>query len=247
MTIKAVLTDIEGTTAPVTFVAEVLFPYAAERLGAFVRTHLNDRAVAEALEETAALEGRTLSVDEAIDVLLGWIKADRKATPLKTLQGKIWREGYESGVIRSPVYPDAVAALQAWRARGLRLDVYSSGSVEAQILLYRHTEAGDLTPLFQDYFDTRIGAKVEATSYGAIAQKIGFRPEDILFLSDLPREVDAALKAGLKAMRIDRALPVGTLLRDAVGVTVASDFGLVDTWLSASAAPAVHQAGADGL
>ncbi len=235
MTIKAILTDIEGTTAPVTFVAEVLFPYAAARLDAFVRAHRDDRAVAEALSETAELEGRRLSLDDAIETLLGWIKADRKATPLKTLQGKIWREGYESGVIRSPVYPDAVAALKAWHARGLRLDVYSSGSVEAQVLLYRHTDAGDLTPLFTDYFDTRIGAKVEAASYAAIAGKIGVAPSKILFLSDLPREVDAALKAGLKSWRIDRALPKGTLLTDAVGVTVASDFALVDSWLSARA------------
>lgn len=234
MTIKAVLTDIEGTTAPVTFVAEVLFPYAAERLDAFVRANATDSAVAEALAETAALEGRALSLDGAIATLLGWIKADRKATPLKTLQGKIWREGYESGVIRSPVYPDAVAALQAWKARGLRLDVYSSGSVEAQILLYGHTESGDLTPLFSGYFDTRIGAKVEAASYGAIAREIGVAPDEILFLSDLPREVDAALKAGLKSWRIDRALPAGTLLTDAVGVTVAADFALVDKWLTAA-------------
>lgn len=234
MTIKAVLTDIEGTTAPVSFVAEVLFPYAAERLDAFVRAHLNDRAVAEALAETAELEGRKLTLDEAIETLLGWIRADRKATPLKALQGMIWREGYESGVIRSPVYRDAVTALKAWHARGLRLDVYSSGSVEAQQLLYRHTEAGDLTPLFSDYFDTRIGAKVDAASYGAIAGRIGLPVNEILFLSDLPREVDAALKAGMKAKRIDRALPPGTLLTDAAGVTVASDFALVEKWLSAA-------------
>lgn len=247
MTIKAVLTDIEGTTAPVTFVAEVLFPYAAERLDAFVRANLKDRAVAEALAETAELEGRKLSLDEAIATLLGWIKADRKATPLKTLQGKIWREGYESGVIRSPVYGDAVTALKAWKARGLRLDVYSSGSVEAQILLYRHTEAGDLTGLFSGYYDTRIGPKVEAASYGAIAREIGVAPAEILFLSDLPREVDAALKAGLKSWRIDRALPPGTMLTDAVGVTVAADFALVDKWLSAAVTPSAHRAGADGL
>lgn len=247
MTIKAVLTDIEGTTAPVSFVAEVLFPYAAERLDAFVRANLKDISVAGALEETAALEGRALSLDDAINTLLGWIRADRKATPLKTLQGKIWREGYESGVIRSPVYADAVAALKAWHGRGLRLDVYSSGSVEAQLLLYGHTLAGDLTGLFSGYYDTRIGAKIEPASYGAIAADIGIAPAEILFLSDLPREVDAALKAGMKSWRIDRDLPAGTMLTDAVGVTVASDFGLVETWLSAAAAPPAFRAGADGL
>lgn len=230
--IRAVLTDIEGTTAPISFVAETLFPYAAARLAGFVRAHEDDAEVQAALAETAALEGRALSTGEAIEVLLGWIKADRKATPLKTLQGKIWREGYESGAIRSPVYPDAVAALKRWKERGLRLDVYSSGSVEAQVLLYRYAEAGDLTPLFSGYFDTRIGAKVEPASYGAIANEIGVAPGEILFLSDLPREVDAALKAGLKSWRIDRALPKGTLLTDAVGVTVAADFDLVETWLA---------------
>lgn len=235
MTIKAVLTDIEGTTAPVSFVAEVLFPYAAERLDAFVRAHLSEPAVTAALAETAGLEGRDLTLDEAIATLLGWIKVDRKATPLKTLQGKIWREGYESGAIRSPVYADAVQALRRWKARGLRLDVYSSGSVEAQVLLYKHTDVGDLTPLFSGFFDTRIGPKVEAASYAAIAREIAIAPEDILFLSDLPREVDAALTAGMKSWRIDRALPPGMLMTDAAGVTVASDFSLVESWLSAAA------------
>lgn len=235
MTIKAVLTDIEGTTAPVSFVAEVLFPYAAARLDAFVRAHQNDAVVADALKETAALEGRALNVDEAIAVLLGWIKADRKATPLKTLQGKIWREGYESGAVVSPVYPDAVSALKTWKDRGLRLDVYSSGSVEAQILLYRHSDAGDLTPLFSGYFDTLTGPKMEAASYTAIAKEIGLAPEEILFLSDLPREVDAAIAAGLKSWRIDRALPEGTKQTDASGAPVASDFGVVESWLSARA------------
>lgn len=234
MTVRAVLTDIEGTTAPVSFVAEVLFPYAAERLAAFVRAHQSDPAVAEALKETAALEGRALDVDEVIEVLLGWIKADRKATPLKTLQGKIWREGYESGAVVSPIYPDAVAALRSWKDRGLRLDVYSSGSVEAQILLFRHSTAGDLTPLFSGYFDTHTGPKMEAASYTAVASEIGIAPDEILFLSDLPREVDAAIAAGMKSWRIDRDLPPGTVQTDATGVSVASDFAVVESWLSAS-------------
>ena len=232
MTIKAVLTDIEGTTAPVTFVADVLFPYAAERLDAFVRANLKDRAVAEALAETAELEGRKLSLDEAIATLLGWIKADRKATPLKTLQGKIWREGYESGAIRSPVYPDAVAAMRAWKARGLRLDVYSSGSVEAQILLYKYSEDGDLTPLFDAYFDTRTGPKMEAASYAKIAAEIGHAPADILFLSDLPRENEAALAAGLRTIRIDRNLAPGMSETDASGLAVAADFTVVEKMLA---------------
>lgn len=229
--IGAILLDVEGTTAPISFVADVLFPYAAARLADFVKAHASDPEIAAALRETAELEGRALSTAEAIDVLLGWIRADRKATPLKTLQGKIWREGYESGAIRAPVYPDAVAAMRAWKARGLRLDVYSSGSVEAQILLYRHADAGDLTPLFTAYFDTRIGAKTAAASYAAIAAAIGLAPGEILFLSDLPREIDAALAAGLQAWRIDRTLPSGTASRE---TRVAADFDIVDAWLRAA-------------
>ncbi len=229
--ISAVLLDIEGTTAPISFVAETLFPYAAERLAGFVRAHAGEQAVAAALHETAGLENRALSNDEAIEVLLGWIRADRKATPLKTLQGMIWREGYESGAIVSPVYDDAVAAMRGWKERGLRLDVYSSGSVEAQILLYRHSHAGDLTPLFSDYFDTKTGPKLEAASYGKIAALAGRAPAEMLFLSDAPGEIDAALKAGMRAIRIDRNLPPGASGEDANGARVAADFTVVDGWL----------------
>ncbi|MCC6918226.1 MAG: acireductone synthase [Alphaproteobacteria bacterium] len=227
---KAILLDIEGTTAPISFVAEVLFPFAAERLDAFVRGHAGDPDVADALRETAELEGRALSTDAAIATLLGWIKADRKATPLKTLQGKIWREGYESGRIVSPVYPDAAKQMRAWNAQGYRLDVYSSGSVEAQKLLYGHSDAGDLTPLFGGYFDTRTGPKLEAKSYATIAGLIEHPPADVLFLSDAPGEVAAALNAGMASIRIDRALPAGARQEDAMGV-VAADFDVVNGWL----------------
>ncbi|BCW86930.1 Enolase-phosphatase E1 [Alphaproteobacteria bacterium SO-S41] len=232
MTIRAVLLDIEGTTAPISFVAKTLFPYAAARLADFVRANAADPEIAGALKETAELEGRALSTDEAIDVLLGWIKADRKATPLKTLQGKVWRQGYESGAIRSPVYPDAVAAMRAWKARGLRLDVYSSGSVEAQVLLYKYSQDGDLTPLFDAYFDTRTGPKMEAASYTKIAAEIGHAPADILFLSDLPRENEAALAAGLKTVRIDRNLAPGTSQVEDSGLRVAADFTVVEQQLA---------------
>jgi enolase-phosphatase E1 len=233
VTIKAILLDIEGTTAPISFVAEVLFPFAAERLEAFVRANAGDPAVAEALRETAELEGRQLTTSEAIETLLGWIKADRKATPLKTLQGKIWREGYESGRIVSPVYSDAARQMRAWKARGFRLDVYSSGSVEAQKLLYGHSDAGDLTPLFSDYFDTKTGPKLEAASYAAIAGLIGKPPSDVLFLSDSPGEVAAALAAGMQSIRIDRTLPAGGKATDPDGTFVAADFDVVDACLTA--------------
>ncbi len=234
MTVSAILLDIEGTTAPISFVAEVLFPFAAERLDAFVRANAAEPAVAEALRETAELEGRQLTLPAAIDTLLGWIRADRKATPLKSLQGMIWREGYESGRIVSPVYPDAARRMRAWKQRGLRLDVYSSGSVEAQKLLYGHSGDGDLTPLFTAYFDTRTGPKLEAASYAAIAAAIGREPGHVLFLSDAPGEVAAARTAGLQAIRIDRNLPAGGKGADPGGTPVAADFDVVEDWLQSA-------------
>ncbi len=230
MTIKAILLDIEGTTAPISFVADVLFPFAAERLADFVHAHAEDARVVGALRETAELEARALSTDEAVATLLGWIKADRKATPLKTLQGMIWREGYESGRIISPVYRDAVDQMRLWKTHGYRLDVYSSGSVEAQKLLYGHSDAGDLTPLFSSYFDTRTGPKLEAASYTEIAGTVGLAPSEILFLSDAYGEVKAARQAGMESIRIDRALPAGLRQEDATGV-VAADFEVVSAWL----------------
>lgn len=232
MSIKAILLDIEGTTAPISFVAEVLFPYAAERLPEFVRDHAAEPEIAVALKETAELEGRALTTGEAADVLLGWIRADRKATPLKTIQGKIWREGYESGAILAPVYPDAVTAMRAWKEAGKRLDVYSSGSVEAQLLLYRHTKDGDLTPLFTAYFDTKTGPKMEAASYAEIARQITVPPEEILFLSDATAEVSAALEAGMTSWRIDRTMAPGTST-ESDGQRVAADFAVVERWLKA--------------
>ena len=231
MTVSAILMDIEGTTAPITFVADVLFPFAAARLPDFVRAQAGHPQVIEALAETAALEGRALTTDEAIGVLLGWIKADRKATPLKSLQGMIWREGYESGEIVAPLYPDAAAAMHAWHGQGLRLDIYSSGSVEAQILLYRHSDAGDLTPLISSYFDTKTGPKNQASSYAAIAAAVGHAAGDIVFLSDAPAEVAAARQAGMQSWRIDRALAPGTTMTDPDGAQAAADFAVVAGWL----------------
>jgi enolase-phosphatase E1 len=129
---------------------------------------------------------------------------DRKATPLKTLQGWIWRDGYVTGELRGHVYDDAVAALRAWHARGIALFVYSSGSVAAQRLLFGHTPFGDLTPLFSGYFDTTVGGKLEPRSYEAIARAIELSPRDILFLSDHKGELDAARAAGLATLWVDR-------------------------------------------
>ena len=193
----AILTDIEGTTSSIAFVAELLFPYARARVADYVAAHR---------EETAAILAEVAATEpgDPVATLIRWIDEDRKATPLKALQGMIWADGYASGAFRGHVYPDAVAGLRRWHAAGVRLYVFSSGSVAAQKLLFGYSDAGDLTPLFSGYFDTNMGAKREAGSYAKIAEAIGDTPTDVLFLSDTPEEVAAAREAGMDARLIDR-------------------------------------------
>ena len=195
---KAILTDIEGTTSSIAFVAEVLFPYARAHLADYVAAHRAETAAI--LAEVAATEP-----GDPVATLIRWIDEDRKATPLKTLQGMIWADGYASGAFRGHVYDDAVAGLRRWHAAGVRLYVFSSGSVAAQKQLFGFSEAGDLTPLFSGYFDTTTGAKRVAGSYAKIAAAIGEGPGDVLFLSDTSEEVAAARGAGMEARLIDRA------------------------------------------
>ena len=198
-TIRAIVTDIEGTTSSIDFVRDVLFPYARKRLPAFIETHADQPEVQHWLHEAAKEAGIVeASRQEIIELLLGWIDQDRKSTALKALQGMIWKEGYEAGEYRAHVYPEVSARLHAWRADGLHLYVYSSGSVPAQRLFFRYSDAGDLTPLFAGYFDTETGPKRESSSYRRIAEAIGERPEHILFLSDIVEELDAARAAGLQ-------------------------------------------------
>jgi len=194
---RAILTDIEGTTSSIAFVAETLFPYARARLPAFVAEHPDETA--PILAEVAAIEP-----GDPVATLTRWIDEDRKATPLKTLQGMIWADGYRERAFTGHVYPDAAAALRRWHDAGIALYVFSSGSVAAQKLLFGHSDAGDLTPLFSGYFDTTTGPKREAASYRAIADAIGLAAEEILFLSDTPQEIAAAREAGFSALLIDR-------------------------------------------
>ncbi|HEY0180102.1 MAG TPA: acireductone synthase, partial [Dokdonella sp.] len=204
--ISAILTDIEGTTSSIDFVKDVLFPYARTRLPAFVETHADDAEVQHWLHEAAEEAGFVAaSRQEVIDCLVAWIDADRKSTALKALQGMIWKDGYASGEFRSHVYAEVPARLRAWKAAGKHLYVYSSGSVQAQRLLFAHTDAGDLTPLFDGYFDTEVGPKRDPESYRRIAAAIGGAPESILFLSDVDAELDAARAAGLRTTLLARA------------------------------------------
>lgn len=202
--IRAIVTDIEGTTSSIDFVHQTLFPYARAHLRAFLQAQAGDPAVQRELAEVATLEGRPLSVDEAATVLERWIAEDRKLTPLKSLQGMIWRRGYEAGELKGHVYPDTPDALRRWHADGRRLYVYSSGSEEAQRLIFGHTAYGDLTPLFSGYFDTRIGGKREAASYRHILQQLGLAGEEVLFLSDIGEELDAARAAGMQTCQLLR-------------------------------------------
>jgi enolase-phosphatase E1 len=202
--LKAILTDIEGTTSSIDFVHQTLFPYARAHLRKFLAARGSDAAVRRELAEVMRIEGRELTVEAAAGVLESWIDADKKVTPLKTLQGMIWRQGYEAGELKGHVYADTPEFLRKWHARGLKLYVYSSGSVEAQKLIFGHTAHGDLTPLFSGYFDTRVGGKKEAQSYKAILRDTGLSGADVLFLSDVGEELDAARAAGLKTCQLLR-------------------------------------------
>jgi enolase-phosphatase E1 len=203
--IRAVLTDIEGTTSSIDFVKDVLFPYARQHLPAYVETHTDEPEVQHWLHEAAKEAGIVEATrGEIIDLLIRWIDEDRKSTALKALQGMIWREGYESGVYTSHMYPEVAARLRAWHAQGLQLYVYSSGSVPAQKLLFGFTEYGDLTPLFSGYFDTQTGPKRETASYRDIAGAIGLPPAQVLFLSDIREELDAAREAGMRTIQLVR-------------------------------------------
>ena len=198
--ISAVLLDIEGTISSTAFVRDVLFGYSRQHLPAFVATHSHERETASILEAAAALSGQ----DDPLAALIEWQRRDEKAPPLKAIQGLIWESGYSSGAFRSPIFADALAALRRWGAAGLPLFVYSSGSLKAQELFFRHNEAGDLRPLFSGHFDTGIGAKVEPDSYARIARSIGAPAADILFLSDDIRELAAARAAGLQVAQVVR-------------------------------------------
>lgn len=201
---KAILTDIEGTTSSISFVKDVLFPYARRALPGFIREHDKEPEVRRWLDAVAAEHGSICDDAVIAETLQGWIDQDRKHTALKALQGMVWEAGYRDADFTAHIYPDTVPALRQWHAAGLPLYVYSSGSVPAQKLFFGHSDAGDLTPLFSGWFDTEIGGKRNAASYARIATTIGIQPDDILFLSDVVEELDAARDAGLATVLVDR-------------------------------------------
>lgn len=201
----AVLVDIEGTTSSISFVHDTLFPHARAAMGEFLREHAHEPAVAEQIRATAREADLPASDLEAVTAaLIDWIDQDRKLTPLKALQGMIWEQGYRDGVYRAHMYPDATAALRRWHAAGLPLYVYSSGSVRAQQLFFGHSIDGDLLELFSGHFDTTIGGKREADSYRRIAGQLDLPAADIVFLSDVREELDAARAAGMQTVLVAR-------------------------------------------
>jgi enolase-phosphatase E1 len=202
--IKAIITDIEGTTSSLSFVKDVLFPYARAHIAEFVQDHKDDPEVRQLLRDVAREANRELGVGQAIEQLIEWIDEDKKITPLKALQGLIWEEGYRKGAFTGHIYEDAERNLKAWKACGLSLYVYSSGSVHAQKLLFSHTGYGDLTSWFSGYFDTRIGGKREVKSYLRIADELLLPSESLLFLSDIKEELDAARQAGFNTIWLVR-------------------------------------------
>ena len=205
---KYILTDVEGTTTSISFVHETLFPFAKINLQNFVQHNLNKIEVQNILSQTkkTALEEdqKVLDDNEACDLLLHWIEIDRKHAALKNLQGLIWEQGYASGEIKGHVYKDVPMALEIWKNKGLSIGVYSSGSVKAQHLIFEYSTEGNLRPFFSDHFDTVVGHKREVSSYLNIAKILNIDPSEILFLSDIKEELDAARLAKMDTLQLVR-------------------------------------------
>ena len=220
---RVYLLDVEGTVAPISLVSEQLFPYARTHFSDFLKKHIDDPGVRADLvllaEEneaetspgvprlpnvkfTGLVDGPRFRLD-ALVYLIWLMDRDRKSTALKSLQGKIWKGGFESGQLKGTLFPDVPAAFERWAKRG-KVAIYSSGSVEAQQLLFRYSNYGDLTPLIAGYFDTRTGPKSDGRSYNEIAAKLAVSPAEAIFFSDVVRELDAAREAGCETRLVVR-------------------------------------------
>lgn len=216
---KVVLLDIEGTTTPIDFVHKTLFSYASENIEAFMERNYGKPEVSDSLKELHQLfdsdkgekkpEEWVLSLDKrdvppASEYCRWLIAHDSKAGPMKALQGLVWEEGYRSGKLNGEVYPDVPNAMERWKDQGKRICIYSSGSTLAQRLIYGSTRFGDLTRFISNFYDTAVGNKREDRSYSNIAEREGIGPEYFLFLSDVPEELDAAERAGMKTILVMR-------------------------------------------
>lgn len=234
--VNAILLDIEGTTTPVDFVFGVLFPFAREEVAPFLAQHGQEPAVqsdlAQLRQEYEADRHQGLAMPRwegadpgaAVEYVQYLIAVDRKSTGLKSLQGKIWSQGYAAGTLRSQLFTDVEPALRRWHAAGKQIFIFSSGSIQAQQLLFANTEFGDLSPLLKGYFDTTTGPKKVPESYRAIAAQMGLPPGEILFISDVPAELQAAQAAGMKALFSCRP---GNPIQDSEGFTPIETFEFV--------------------
>ena len=211
------LLDIEGTTCPVSFVSDVLFPFAKQELSHYIKQHwhktphnkpiqaakkewLDDQSPESIQSKQQATKGETEEIDALIQYLKHLISIDKKSTALKDLQGRIWEHGYNNGDLKSQLYPETAECLREWREQGTTLSVYSSGSIQAQKLLYRHSPAGDLEKLFSHWFDTHTGPKKSTGSYTTIAKQLHSAPNKIWFVSDNGAECDSARLAGMHTL-----------------------------------------------
>ena len=219
--IRGVLLDIEGTTTPIAFVHEILFPYARARVRTYLAAHFDSAETIADLtrlrEEHAAdvarnlappplIEGsRTIEIDSIVAYVHWLIDLDRKSPGLKSLQGRIWQQGYLDGTLKAPLFADVAPALKSWRDCDLKIAIFSSGSTLAQELLFAHTEHGDVTNYIDEYFDTQAGAKTDPESYRRIAAALGLRATEVLFISDIAGELNAAGTAGMQTFLCIRA------------------------------------------
>ena len=207
---RGILLDIEGTTSSVSFVYDEMFPYVRAHLAEFLDQHWDSEQLNESLAKLAADAGKNSRADwlgdgdpqsqrsQVSSFVFKLMDDDVKATGLKDLQGRIWKSGFASGALRAHVYPDVRPAIEAWRAKNCDVRIYSSGSIAAQKLFFAHSIAGDMLSLFSGHYDTTIGGKKEKSSYEKIAADYGLPPREILFISDVVAELDAASKAGLQ-------------------------------------------------
>jgi enolase-phosphatase E1 len=218
--VRAILLDIEGTTTPIAFVTNVLFPYARRHLRSYLEQHAgspDDESLFTRLRNEHSSDVRSgeavppwiedppsARVATLIAYLEWLMDRDRKSTGLKELQGRIWEEGYRRGELIGEVFPDVRPALERWRDRDVHVGIFSSGSVLAQKLLFRHSSAGDLTTFLKWYFDTNVGAKADPDSYRRIANTIGLPADAVMFLSDVTRELDGARSASMQVRLVMR-------------------------------------------
>lgn len=210
---RAVLLDIEGTTTPISFVHDILFPFARDHVRDYlirnsgapevqkdIAALIVEQSVDRSGEQAPQIDTASSSIASIVRYVNWLIERDRKSPGLKSLQGKIWERGYRDGILKAPLFDDVVPNLERWRGKGIRIAIFSSGSVLAQKLLFAHTDTGDHTDLIEQYFDTSVGSKVNSTSYSEIARQLELSPAEVIFVSDVANELTAARDAGMSTL-----------------------------------------------